>query len=48
MECEHCNKTFSSKSSLNYHKNSAKYCLEIQNKNLKLYTHADTVRRNLQ
>ena len=32
MECEHCKKTFSSKSSLNYHKNSAKYCLAIQKK----------------
>ena len=32
MECEYCKKVFSSKSSLNYHKNSAKYCLLIQNK----------------
>ncbi len=29
-ECEFCNKNFSSKSSLNYHQKTVKYCLEIQ------------------
>lgn len=32
MECEHCGNKFKTVSSLNYHKNSAKYCLKIQNK----------------
>ena len=31
LECEFCNKKFSSLSSLNYHKKTAKYCLSIQN-----------------
>ena len=33
MNCEHCKKVFKTKSSLNYHKNKAKYCLSIQEKN---------------
>jgi hypothetical protein len=32
MECEFCKKTFVSNSSLNNHKKTAKYCLEIQGK----------------
>jgi hypothetical protein len=32
MNCEYCNKEFKSKSSLNNHKNKAKYCLVIQGK----------------
>ena len=31
LECDFCNKNFSSLSSLNYHKKTAKYCLSIQN-----------------
>ena len=31
-ECEHCNKQFSSRSNLNAHQKSAKYCLEKQGK----------------
>lgn len=30
MNCEYCNKNFTSKSSLNIHKSKAKYCLKIQ------------------
>ena len=33
MECEHCKKVLSCKSSLVNHKKTSKYCLEIQNKN---------------
>jgi hypothetical protein len=33
MNCEHCKKVFKTKSSLNHHKNKAKYCLSIQEKN---------------
>ena len=32
MECEYCEKFFSSISSLNNHKKTAKYCLKLQNK----------------
>jgi len=32
MECQFCKKNFVSNSSLNYHKKTAKYCLEIQGK----------------
>ena len=32
MECKYCNKTFSSKSSLNKHQNTARYCFDIRNK----------------
>ena len=32
MECEYCKKEFSSKSSLNNHKKTAKFCLKLQNK----------------
>jgi hypothetical protein len=32
MECEFCNQIFKTKSSLNKHKNTAKYCLSIQKK----------------
>lgn len=32
MNCEFCNKTFSSISSLNKHKNTTKYCLKLQGK----------------
>jgi hypothetical protein len=35
MECEFCKKTFISLSSLNKHKNTAKYCLDIQGKEKK-------------
>ena len=34
MECNFCKKIFSSLSSLNNHKLTAKYCLKIQNKNV--------------
>jgi len=34
MNCEFCNNKFSSLSALNTHKKTAKYCLEIQNKNI--------------
>ena len=34
LTCEFCNKSFCSKSSLNNHKKTAKYCLEIQNREL--------------
>lgn len=38
LECEHCGKKLSSKSALNYHQKTAKYCLEKQNlKAEKLY-----------
>jgi hypothetical protein len=33
MECVFCKKTFSSKSNLSAHQNTAKFCLEIQGKN---------------
>jgi hypothetical protein len=36
MECEFCNKIFKTKSSLNKHKNTTKYCLSIQKNNLNL------------
>ena len=32
FECEHCEKILSSRSALNHHKNTAKYCLILQNK----------------
>jgi len=32
--CEYCNKKLSSVSALNYHKKSAKYCINIQNKKI--------------
>ena len=32
MHCEYCQRTFASKSSLNYHQKTAKYCLKIQGK----------------
>ena len=32
--CEYCNKKLSSLSALNYHKKSAKYCINIQNKKI--------------
>jgi uncharacterized protein YjaZ len=35
MNCEFCKKTFNSISSLNKHKNTTKYCLEIQGKEKK-------------
>ena len=35
MECNFCNKKFSTLSSLNNHKATAKYCLKIQNKDVK-------------
>ncbi len=34
INCEYCNKVFKTKSSLNNHKNKAKYCLVIQKKNI--------------
>jgi hypothetical protein len=34
MECEFCNKKLSSISALNHHKQTAKYCIEIQGKNI--------------
>ena len=33
MECNFCNKIFSSKSSLNFHQKTTKYCLKLQGKN---------------
>ena len=36
MNCNFCNKTFKTLSSLNKHKNTAKYCLNIQKNNLNL------------
>ena len=33
MECNFCQKKLSNKSSLNFHQNNTKYCLEIQGKN---------------
>ena len=38
MECQYCKKQFSSKSSLNFHTKSAKYCLKIQNSTVVAYT----------
>lgn len=38
MECIHCNKILSTKSSLNKHQKTAKYCLKIQGENIILYT----------
>ena len=32
MECQYCSKKFKNNSSLNKHKNSAKYCIRIQEK----------------
>ena len=37
MNCEFCNKSFSTKSSLNNHKKTAKFCLKIQD-NKEIYT----------
>jgi len=34
MKCNFCNKDFKSTSSLNYHQKTAKYCLEIQGKDI--------------
>ena len=34
MECEHCKKTFSTKSSLKVHKTTAKYCLRLQGREI--------------
>jgi len=34
MNCEFCNKTFSTKGTLKNHQNTAKYCLELQGNNL--------------
>lgn len=34
MKCDFCNKEFKSISSLNYHQRTAKYCLEIQGKDI--------------
>lgn len=36
-KCQFCNAEFNSISSLNYHKESAKYCLKIQGKNVENY-----------
>jgi hypothetical protein len=33
MDCQFCNKTFSSKSAVTHHQKTAKYCLHIQGKN---------------
>ena len=30
LECEYCKKTYSTKSNLNNHQKTAKYCLKIQ------------------
>jgi len=37
MNCEHCEKEFSTKSSLSYHQKTAKYCLEKQGKSNEQY-----------
>ncbi len=34
MDCQYCNKTFSTKSSLNYHQRTARFCLSIQGKTI--------------
>lgn len=34
FKCLHCEKTFSSKSNLNYHEKNTKYCLDIQGSNI--------------
>ena len=34
MECKFCNKIFSSKSSLNNHQKTAKYCIKLQDNNV--------------
>ena len=36
MICEYCNTTFKTLSSLNYHKKSAKYCLQLRNEEIKI------------
>ena len=38
MNCEFCKKIFSTKSSLNNHKKTAKYCLQIQNKEINIFS----------
>ena len=38
MNCEYCNSIFKTISNLNNHKKTAKYCLEIQNKNNNSFT----------
>jgi hypothetical protein len=38
MECQFCKKTFSSKSALNAHQKTDKYCLKIQGKELEVAT----------
>ena len=37
LECEYCKKNFSSKTNLNVHKKTAKFCLQLQGKNGKTY-----------
>jgi Skp family chaperone for outer membrane proteins len=36
MDCQYCKKTFSSKSSLNNHRKTAKYCLKLQDSNMEI------------
>ena len=36
MDCQYCKKTFSSKSSLNNHQKTAKYCLKLQDSNMEI------------
>jgi hypothetical protein len=36
MECKFCNKKFCSKSSLNNHQKTAKYCIKLQDDNLEI------------
>ena len=34
MNCEYCNKIYSTKSSLNNHQKTAKFCIKLQNTNI--------------
>jgi cell division protein FtsB len=38
LQCQFCNKDFTSKSNLNYHKKTAKFCLELQGKSAQEFT----------
>jgi len=38
MECEYCNKKFSTIGNLNKHKSSAKYCMKIRGEKIQQFT----------